>query len=275
MGGSSITIEGIPPGILTNAQNFAGQSLTLHAGLGPGLPLAKPKQAGLIIQATILQAFGDWVGTHFAISFVIYPGFYTTEHPGNFVLNWRAGTLLSVALKNTLQVAYPGTQININIADTVLSHDEIHVCSTLSGLGRLLYNITPSHVQIWQIGQAILVSDDSETPTPKPLNFEDMIGQPMWIEANTIQARFALRADLTPGDVIDFPQASTPLPGFVRTAISAIPSAKNYQSAIQGEFTVQSLRHIGNLRQPNGNAWCTVVNAAVKPTPSNAVAQVT
>jgi len=261
MGGSTVRIEGISPALLTNAQQFAGQLLTLRAGMGPGLPLAKPQQAGLILQGQVLQAYGNWQATEINMSFVVYPAIYTLAAPGNIVLNWTAGTTLKSALQTTLAAAYAGVPINISIADTVLSHDEKHVASTLSGLARLLNDIVPG-TQIVANGDTIRVFDSTYQPAPKPLLFEDMIGQPMWIRQATIQAKFAMRADIQVGDTIEFPQTSTAMPGFVQTARAAIPSAPNYQSAIKGKFAVQSIRQIGNLRQPSGDAWCTLVIAA-------------
>ena len=271
MGGSAITLEGLPPAFLTNAQQFSGQQLELRGGMGPGLPLAKPAQAGLLLQGTILQAYGNWVGTEIYAAFVVNASTFTLENPGNFVLNWTAGTALATALKNTLSVAYPTATISMNIANVVQSFDEKHVCATLSNLARLLHDITPTKVQIVINGDTIFVFDATYKPKPTQLSFEDLIGQPQWIKPQIIQARFTMRADLQVGDTIEFPGAAGSGPGglggFVTTAQSAVPSMTNYQSAISGSFNVTAIRHIGNLRQPNGNDWCTVVYAAV-PAPS-------
>ena len=163
----------------------------------------------------------------------------------------------------------------MNIARIVQPHDEVHNASTLSGLATLINDITTSGVQIVIHGDTIQVYDNSYKPGPKQLDFLDMVGQPMWIQPQVIQVKFVMRADLQVGDVISFPQAansgSSGLAGFVQTAQSAVPSAQNYQSAIKGNFSVFSIRHIGDMRQPNGNSWVTVVNATVIEPPAGNV----
>lgn len=262
MGASTILIEGIDPSILTNAQQFVKQQVTFKGGMGPGLPLANPAQQGLLAQGEVFQVFANWVGSEVNLALVLIPSSYTLAAPGNIVLNWTAGTPLSTALGNTLKTAYPKAQIQMNISNIVLSHDEKHNASTLSGLATLLNDITISKVQVVINGNTIQVYDNTYKPGPKQLVFTDFVGQPMWIQPNIIQIFTVLRGDISMGDTLQMPQGYANLPGFVQTTANAQPSLNNYKSAMQGNFTVQAIRHIGNLRQPNGNAWCTVINAA-------------
>jgi hypothetical protein len=262
MGGSTVLIEGVDPALLGNAKNYAGQTVAVRGGMGAGLPLANPAQIGLLVQGEIYQVFANWIGTQINLAMVLIASPYTLQNPGNIQLNWIAGTTLATALTNTLKTAYPSATIQMNIGDIVLSHDEKHAASTLSGLARLVNEITPTGVQIVINGSWIRVFDSTYRPTPKVLAFTDFIGQPMWIEPAVIQARVVLRGDIQVGDIIQMPQGYANLPGFVQTTANAMPSQLNYKSAIQGQFSVLSIRHIGNLRQANGNAWATVINAA-------------
>lgn len=262
MGGSTIRIEGIDPSILSNAKSFSGQIASLSGGMGRGLPLVSPAQAGLLAQGKIYQSFANWTGTQVDLNLVLMPSPYTIDNPGNIVLNWTAGTTLSNALTNTFNTAFPGYKVLINIADIVLSFDEKHVSSTLAGLASLLSDVTSTNVQIVVNGTTITVFDATYRPNAKQLAFTDFIGQPMWIEQATIQARTVLRGDIQIGDTLLMPSGYQNLPGFVQTTAAAIPSQLNYKSAMQGTFVVQAVRHIGNFRQPDGNAWCTVINAA-------------
>lgn len=262
MGASTILIEGIDPALLTNAQQFAKQQVTFKGGMGQGLPLANPAQQGLLAQGEVFQVFANWIGTEVNLALVLIPSSYTLANPGNIVLNWTSGTSLSTALQNTLKAAYPKASVQMNIADTVLSHDEKHNASTLSGLATLLNDITTTGVQIVINGNTIQVYDNTYKPGPKQLVFTDFVGQPMWIQPNVIQIFTVLRGDIQMGDILQMPQGYVNLPGFVQTTANAQPSLNNYKSAMQGNFIVQAIRHIGNLRQPNGNAWTTVINAA-------------
>ncbi|MGH7101725.1 MAG: hypothetical protein ACREFJ_04960, partial [Acetobacteraceae bacterium] len=142
MGGSTISVDGIDPNFLRQAHNFTGKAIILRAGMGPGLPLANPKQAGMIVQGKVYQAFGNWQGTQITGNFVVTGGEYSFAKPGNLVLNWKAGTPLSTAITNTLQTAYPGVSIHTQIHDVKLSHDEVGAYSTVQGLATMLAGIT-------------------------------------------------------------------------------------------------------------------------------------
>ena len=183
--------------------------------MGPGLPLANPAQAGLILQGRVFQSFANWVGTQLNLNFVITPSPYTITNPGNIVLNWRAGTPLATALTNTLQVAYPNATVRVNISNIVLSHDEIHKCPTLTGLAQLLSDITTTSLNIYANGNVITVADISYQPTPKTLSFLDFVGQPMWIEVNKIQIVTVLRSDIQVTDIIRCRRALRRRPGLL------------------------------------------------------------
>ena len=269
MGNSTIVVEGVDPVVLSNAQSFANQTIELRAGMGPGLPLANPAQAGLILQGEVFQVFGNWEGTEQNITFVTIPSPYTISNPGNIVLNWTAGTSLATALTNTLQTAYPNATLRVNISNTVLSHTEVHACATLTQLAQFLSGITTTDLTITANGSVITVADNIYKPAPKTLVFTDFVGQPMWLKPNQIQIRTVLRADIQVRDIIQMPQGFSNMPGFVQTTQQSMPSQINYTSAIKGQFYVFSIRHVGNLRQPNGNNWCTLINAApIGPTTS-------
>lgn len=263
-GASTIRVEGVDPAILTNARTFTGMTATLLGGMMPGLPLATAANNGQLVKGQIYQSYANWVGTQVDLAFVLLGSPYTQAQPGNIVLNWKAGTQLSAALQSTLQTAFPNDKISMNISpNLVLSHDEVHAAYTLDGLGALLADITPTQVQIVKNGDTIRVIDTTFKPGPKTLDFVDFIGQPAWIEPNMIQTKLTLRGDLQVGDIIQMPsQYSSGAPGFVTTFASSLPSQLNYKSAIQGQFVIQSIRHVGDLRQPRGEAWVTVVNAA-------------
>ena len=55
-GASTVTVYGIPLQDLTQAQQFAGMTLELKAGMRAGLPLVNPAQAGTILKGTIFQS---------------------------------------------------------------------------------------------------------------------------------------------------------------------------------------------------------------------------
>lgn len=269
-GGSTITIEGVDPAILSNAQNFAiaGKRflIELGGGMGAGLPLANPKQAGLLFAGEIYQSFGNWLGTEINLNLVFAASALRGKQPG-IVLNWTAGTQLSDALTSALTAAYPNATIKVSIGSYTQAHDEVGGYKTITAFAQTVDEITDGKVQMTASGNTIFVYDSTDTRPPTQLQFTDFVGQPVWVAANVIQVMCVMRSDIRVGRQILMPPAPGAMgtinqPGFVQTTIASKPSQSNYTSNIMGKFTVKSVRHIGNLRQPDGRAWCTVINAA-------------
>jgi hypothetical protein len=269
-GASTIKVRGIALQDLTQPQQFAGMTLELKAGMRAGLPLVNPAQAGTILKGMVFQAFGNWEGVDQSLDFVVLPGTFTIDNPGNFVLNWRAGAQLSDALLQTLDVAYPNMPIEMNISnDLVQNHDEIGVYDTLDQLAQVVGDITEgifdSRVTIGIQAGKIVVFDKSFSPAPIQLVFTDFIGQPTWIGVNTIQIKMVARADLQMGSIVRMPQGLQNLPGFVTTTQSAYPSSIKYQTTFQNNFIVQELRQVGNFRAPDASQWVTIANCILNP----------
>ena len=268
-GASTITVYGIPLQDLTQAQQFAGMTLELKAGMRAGLPLVNPAQAGTILKGLVYQSFGNWEGTEQTLDFVIIPGSYTNDDPGGIVLNWRAGTQLSAALQQAFSVAYPSLQVSMNISgDLVQNHEGIHICGTLDELAQLIGDLTEgvfdNRVQIGIQAGKILVWDGSYSPSPVKLAFTDLIGQPTWIGLKTIQFKAVMRADLQMGGIITMPQGLQNQPGLVTTTQAAYPSTIKYQTTFQNNFIVQELRQIGNFRSSDAGQWVTIINAVTQ-----------
>lgn len=208
------------------------------------------------------------------LDFVVVPSQYTNDNPGNIVLNWRAGTQLAAALKQTFSVAYQGMPVTFSVGNNLVqNHDEIHYCSTLDQLAETVGNITsdnlgnPITIGI-QAGQ-IVVYDTTYAPTPIQLNFNDFIGQPTWIDVNQIQVQMVLRADLQQGAIVKMPQGLQNAPGVITTTSAAMPSSIKYQTTFQNNFQVNELRQVGNFRSSDAAGWVTIANClVVQKTPS-------
>ena len=269
MGAQSLTVHGISLQDLTQAQQFAGMQLTLKGGMQAGLPLANPRQAGLITAGYIYQSFGNWEGTEMTLDFVVLPPIYTFQSPGNLVLNWRANTTLSSALTQCLKVAYPSIPVSVNLTtDAVQAHDEAVYFSTFDQMAQWVMQITEirtlNPVYMVNQGGRIEVFDSGYKPETIQIQFTDLVGQPTWIAANTMQVKMVLRADIQVGSIVTMPQGLQSTPGIVLTSASAYPSQIKYKTAFKGKFFVKELRHIGNFRTPDGSSWVTVANCTVQ-----------
>jgi hypothetical protein len=269
-GASTVMLRGIALKDLTQPQQYAGMTLELKAGMRAGLPLVNPAQAGTILKGQVFQAFGNWEGVNQTLDFVVLPGGYTLDNPGNFVLNWRAGSELSDALLQTLDVAYPNTPITINIGtNLVQNHDEIGIYDTLDQLAQVVGDISEgifdNRVTIGVQAGKIVIYDTNYRPAPIQLSFTDFVGQPTWINVNTIQLKLVTRADLQMGSIVRMPEGLQNLPGFVTTTQIAYPSSIKYQTTFQNNFIVQELRQIGNFRAADATQWVTIVNCILNP----------
>ena len=92
--------------------------------------------------------------------------------------------------------------------------------------------------------------------TSTQIAFQDLIGQPTWIESPNIQFKAVMRADLSVGQKITLP------PSIVTNTAQAQSSLVNQRATFQGGFTIVSLRHVGKYRAPTADAWVTIAECA-------------
>lgn len=264
-GGQTIQIEGIPLSAISQAEVLANMIVTVKGGMQSGLPLANPAQAGVLVQGQVFQSWGNWEGTEMVLALMLNPASYTMDDPGNFTLVWRAGQPLSTALQNMFSVVYPNQPVSMNIGSNIVNDtDFIHRASTLEGLAGVLHDFTDTMFSqpVYHTIQAgkIVVYDKTYQPAPIQLAFTDFIGQPTWIDQQTMQVKTVMRADIQVGAIIAMPQGFQNAPGLITTQGSSLPSSNKYKSAFQNNFTVSELRHIGDYRSPDGSAWATIFN---------------
>ncbi|MEX3914894.1 hypothetical protein AB4Y43_01420 [Paraburkholderia sp. BR10872] len=257
-----VRVWGIALTDIGQSSNFNGKTVRIFAGMAKGLPLANPAQAGLIAQGKIFQAFGNWQGVNQTLDFVFYADTGSADAPQNLVTNWTAGMLLSTAISNTLQTAFPTYKQSINISSNlVLSHDEPGVYQSLGQFASHINTISRSIVGGSYSGVRMLIRDntflvyDGTTPTtPKPIVFTDIIGQPVWKDLATIGIYCVLRSDIQVGDYISLPQSQ------VTTTAQSYSAFRN-SLVFQGSFLVTRVRHVGNFRDPDAASWVTVIDA--------------
>lgn len=268
MGAAMVRIWGISVQEIGQASNLNGKDIQVYGGMQAGLPLANPAQAGLLVQGFVFQAFGNWINTEMTLDLIINPGpspngIGTAAAPRNIVLNWKANQPLSTALKNALSSAFPGYQQSINIsANIVRPSDEVAYFNSVLELAQWVKETSKSIVKTDGYAGVDLVLfektfaayDGTVAPTNavKQIQFQDLIGQPTWIDAPLIQWKCPMRADIKVGDRITLP------PSQITNTQQAATSLVNQSVNFQGGFTVSLVRHVGNFRQPDAASWATV-----------------
>ena len=275
-----LRIWGISIQDISQVASLVGNHVTITAGMQKGLPLANPKQAGVILKGTINQALGNWIGVDQTLDIYVTAcadDVGTPEQPINLTLNWQSGTKLAEALKSSLSTAFPGLKQDIQISDKLVqNYDEVDAKATLTEFSSWLQQKTAAllggnygGVQVVVDQDTIRVfdatarrtSDKLKSPNnPLLINFWDLIGQPTWIESLTIQFKCPMRGDLVIGDYVKLPT------GVLTTTTQAsqigIQGSKfKDRTSFTGAFMVQQVRYVGNFRQADAASWVTVVNA--------------
>jgi hypothetical protein len=75
MGSSLVRVYGVSIKEMQQAQqNMFGMTIKGFAGMSKGLPLAKQKQSGLVLEGEIQQPFGNWQGTELSLDMIITAG---------------------------------------------------------------------------------------------------------------------------------------------------------------------------------------------------------
>jgi hypothetical protein len=267
----SIQLWGISLQDVAQANNFTNCNINVYAGFQAGLPLNNPSQAGLILSGYVFQSFANWQGTDMTLDFVIATQGNVASQNTNVALSWAAGTPLAEALTATLKTALPNIKPNIQInSNLVLAHDESGVYPSLVSFAQALKPITQDAiggtypgVDIVLTPDSISVYDGTTQTAPKQIAFQDLMGQPTWIDNQTIQFVSPMRSDLHLSDYIKMPQGLLGVPGAVVTTASSQPQARQ-QSVFNGTFMVSLVHQLGNFRQADGQSWVTITNAVAQ-----------
>ncbi len=286
-GGTVISIHGVNIEDLYQTQNFHGAELSLYAGMLGGLPLSQDQpKPGLLINGTVFGAFGNWQGTEQTLDLLIVPSTYTPDNPGNIVFSWQPGQSFSNAITQALNIAYPESKVSVFV-NPALSTDQyigaFH--ATAQGLAHTIKSHTrhalgPNYpgVSIYFNGSQITVTDYSTSTAPTiALKFNDLVGQPTWLEPPTLTINTILRADIQPGNYITLPVGESqspwnyqPGPGAVLTMPTTSGAVFANKLNFSGTFVVTAIRAVGHFRGTDDDAWLTVIQAipveTIKPT---------
>lgn len=298
-GDAMVKIWGIPLDTIGQANNLVNKTISVFGGFKKGLPLANPAQSGLLAQGYILNAYGNWIDTDQWMVLLIRPGPAPTGNssitggtpdPRNLSFVWPKGQPMSTAIKNCLTTGFPGCTVTTNISpNLVYSQDQSGQYPDLTHFSQEMKQISRSiiggtnypGVSIVPFGNTFTVIDGMGSGSPAPaassssaatfpaqsnssstpggsstaIAFTDLIGQPSWQNAPLINFKAAMRADLKVGQSITLPKT------LVTNSAQAQGFLVNQKVAFQGSFFIQSLRHLGNLRQSDSGAWVTVIDA--------------
>jgi hypothetical protein len=308
-----IKIDGVGIAELNQASNLTNLNITVYGGMAKGLPLANPAQSGILAQGQIQRSYGNRRDFLTDLTLIMYTGGSspssnqttanpntassiakpsTNNEPANIVFVWKQGQRLIDAMINALVIAFPKYKITGSISENLVwssGQDAVAIFATLAQFAEWIHDRSLSMlggyapdlslysgVSIAFQNNTITIYDGSTLTTPKPIQFNDLIGQPAWLEGLTVQAVVCMRGDIQVGDFVTLPPAA----GTIESGAPSnqyLPSPSTFtagsqfytntptttpqdSSIFQGTFHVSRVRHVGQSRDPNGMAWITVLD---------------
>jgi hypothetical protein len=284
VGNGSVTIWGVSLQEIWQAQDLNNYNIEIYGGMAKGLPLAtaQAQYAGLLVKGQVLPAFGNWIDVDQTLNLTIVPGFSnggaplfgSNTQPVNLSSVWKKGTSAVPWINSLFQTALPGLTPKVTISPNLTAPQDLaFTYGTLDGFATALNaaskNIVSttgySGVQIapdWTTN-TINVYDNTQMPSSptKQLDFADLIGQPTWL-GPIVNFKTPMRSDFKIGTLVKMPQQLANL-GVVGNTQAAL-TYRN-RSAFSGMYQVNQVRHVGNFREPSGDAWVTSINATPFP----------
>lgn len=271
--------------------------IQVEAGFKKGLPLATSaaKYAGIILQGTIFSAYGNWIGTSQKIDMVLMPPIGTKASPINIQFSAEPNKPIANAVEQALKAAFKdkGYDVKVAISDElVFSYPQSGGYSSLPAFSKALLQMTTAKqfagiktksgskyegAKITIRGKTVIVFDGTQdygnftADNPAKIAFQDIIGQPTWIDPATMNFKTVMRADLSVGDFIQMPE-KLGAPYVVLAPGAAIPGvpAENIRNKIhfQGKYLISGVHHFGNFRQPDAASWVTTYDCVISNPPS-------
>jgi hypothetical protein len=265
--GAYVRIWGVSLQEIQQSANLNGFNVTVKGGFQKGLPLANPAQNGVLFTGFIQQCIGNWIGTAMTLDLIVLPGSNPqSTNPLNISFNWPQGTPFSAAIQQCLQTAFPGYTVNVSVSPNLVNpqgdqhdvkSDMQSFCNYINGLTQPILGSKYAGVKISQSGKTINVTDLTQSSgAPTTVLFQDLIGQPTWIDPATIQFKCPMRADIKWAQLVKMDPK-----GVIPTTTPQSFSQTRDKSVFQGNFTVTQIRHVGHFRSPSPDAWVTVFDA--------------
>lgn len=267
----TVRIYGVSFQDLNQSANFNGAKIQISVGMSAGLPFADQFQAGLIIDGTILQAFGNWQGTQVVLNLQVAPSTYNPSSNVNIILDWKVGQPLQTAVESALSIAYPSVPVYGEFSPNLVYTENVtgyypnleSFCKWVNDTSKNIIKL-PNYLGASVANSSIgFVLTDGTTPATESavVNYWDLVGNITWIDLATVQAKLVMRADLNIGNSIIFPIGSP-----ITNTVASFSQYRNLVS-FDGVFTITQIRHVGNSRQPDANSWVTIVDCVIPGVP--------
>lgn len=194
----------------------------------------------------------------------------------NISFNWVKGTSLASALAVTFAQAFPALKPIINVGSALMSSSTepgtyanlqqfaSFIQQRSQRIGTPTYGPNYPGVMITATGTTITATDGTAQPSNgvRMLAFQDLIGQPTWINPGQVSFKTVLRSDINIFDQIQFP-AGIQSPYALTSASVVAPNAPvSSKTAFQGKFSINEVHHYAAFRQADAESWNTTFTCA-------------
>jgi len=268
-GNAYIKIWGVDLSLINKASNLNFQSITIRGGMQKGLPLAtqqanySPIRNGIILQGTILQALGNWQGNEQTLDLIIMTRLVkdpAITKPTPIVIECKTGASLQDAISTALNNAGINSVVKcdprlVPSAPGLYSiYPDINLFAQdmLTHSKRILNDQNYLGLKFAKIDDGYYGTDNTQpADTPIKIEFNDLIGQPTWLNYNEVQLKCVMRSDIKVANIVTMPKSNI---------IQGKFFAPKNEIFYTGDAFVSSVRHIGNFRQPDANSWVSVIN---------------
>lgn len=274
--GTTVSIYGLPLSFLSQSVNLLKAQFTMYAGFQAGLPLANPAQSGMIIQGVTYKAYGNWEGINQTLNLIVdqSAAFVLDGRPVSLIMSGKKGELLSDVLARSLNTSLNSgvseekkREISVNISDAFVLHEDWNSpYKNIFSLSQFLKRLFPdgltseqySGIQLVCQKGRIDIFDGTHANEPIPILAHELIGQPTWVERLRVSFKTPMRADLQVGDIITLPLDVLSVLAVNNSLWRLNKNTVNFT----GTFQILSMRHIGEYRNPSGDAWVTTFEVA-------------
>lgn len=265
--GSYVRLWGIDIKTISQAADFNGKFIEIYGGMQKGLPLADPKQSGLLAMGTIQQAFSNWIGVDMTLDMYFTAGNTLPNEPFVLSFNWRAGTPMVDTIIAALKTKFPTPMFSYTArvsSRLVMQTDQpgyyfsmLQFAKAANEISRgIIRDAGYPGVQILLKATEFIIDDATQRRAPIPIKYTDLIGQVTWQSTAQVSITTVMRKDIQSGDLVTLP------PRQQMITMQQSQSQARPRDTFKGQFVINSARHVGRLRNAQAQGWVTVFDAA-------------
>jgi hypothetical protein len=182
--------------------------------------------------------------------------------PLNFIHDMQANMPLSSAIQQTLSKVFPNAQLKVNISPALkLAYQDAGMYQSMEQYASYIKELSHSILGVKGysgvitsiLGNKVTMTDFTQpSPYTGNVHAEDLIGQPSWIDMNSVNIITVLRGDINVDDSIQLPPNTL---FNVGPEAGAVAGNQRSKLTFQGAFRVQKIHHVGDFRNPDGVQW--------------------